>query len=236
MDRFIIIDKLIKKVGKEVLVGDVFSTVNTPSVLFLHGGGITSSRKNFIQVRKALFYKGLSSISFDFSGHGDSSSNEVGSLSKRFHEASSWLPLLNKNKNFCILGYSMAAEIAIRLTASIENRFIHLILVVGALYSKDSFSVPFGNDFSSIIRVQDSWKKSESLKIIENFKGNLTVISAEHDEVIPRELHRMIIERAKYCKSVKHIIIPGIGHKISEECRKDKIFESKVISMLLNLI
>ena len=158
---------IIKEVGKEILVGDIFTNGNPPSVLFLHGGG-TSSRKNLVAIRKELASKNVASIAFDFSGHGESSSNEVGSLLKRFKESLEWWSLLKGNEVRCIIGHSMGAEIAVRLAMHGEKQATHLILVAGALYCKSSFPIPFSDAFTSILRTQNSWKNSESFKKIKN--------------------------------------------------------------------
>lgn len=194
--------------GHHFLRGDRHT--NPCHTLVLHGAGL-SSRQRFSKMRAGLKDKGLSSVGFDFIGHGDTGGEITDtSLYGRTEQAATVIRQTCREP-LNLIGASMSAYTAIRLTEvfSVEN----LVLLVPAVYTPLAYHLPFGPAFSAAIRVPCSWKDSEAFTILGHFKGNLLIIAAENDHVIPDEVIKMLHESAKYAKTNQVYKVPGSEHQ-----------------------
>lgn len=161
-------------------------------------------------MREALKDKGLPSAGFDFIGHGDTGGEITQtSLYNRTEQAASIIRHMCKEP-LNLIGASMSAYTAIRLTEvfSVEN----LILLVPAVYTPRAYHLPFGPAFSAAIRIPCSWKDSDAFDILKKFKGNLLIIAAEKDHIIPDEVIKMLHESAKYAKTNQVYKVPDSEH------------------------
>ena len=62
----------------------------------------------------------------------------------------------------------------------------NLILLVPAVYTPQAYEIPFrSRRFQPSFASPDSWQDSDAFRILEEFNGNLLVIAAEADAVIP---------------------------------------------------
>jgi hypothetical protein len=104
----------------------------------------------------------------------------------------------------------MGAYTAIKLaeTFSVDN----LILLVPAVYTPQAYEIPFGPAFSDVIRVPGSWQDSDAFRILEKFKGNLLVIAAESDDVIPMAVIQKIQASARQAETNRLHIVPESRH------------------------
>jgi len=183
--------------------------VNCETV-FLHGAG-QSSRKRFDKLRKSLNKKGFSSLGFDFIGHGETGGEMTDtSLDIRTKQAISVIDE-HSLQTLNLIGSSMSAYTAIKLTEifSVEN----LVLLVPGIYTPKAYTVNFGSSFSEIIRVQNSWQDSDAFEILKKFKGNLLILAAQNDHVIPQELLTMLFDSAINANSKKLHIIQDAEHR-----------------------
>jgi pimeloyl-ACP methyl ester carboxylesterase len=71
-----------------------------------------------------------------------------------------------------------------------------LVLIVPGVYTPAAYEVPFGPDFSAVIRRERSWADSDAWDILSRFEGRLLVIHAEHDAVIPLEIPERLVAAA----------------------------------------
>jgi pimeloyl-ACP methyl ester carboxylesterase/GNAT superfamily N-acetyltransferase len=193
--------------GDHVLRGDTYAA--DCSTLVLHGAG-GSCRDRFTPLRDALNDRGMPSVSFDFIGHGETGGALLGSsLRERTQQAAAVIRHAC-HEPLTIVGASMSAYTAIRLTEmfTVEN----LVLLVPAVYTAGAYRVPFGPDFSAAIRVPGSWRGSDAYSILSRFTGNLLVIAADCDQVIPHGLVELVRDSAEGAK-VRHLhVVPGAGH------------------------
>lgn len=193
--------------NKYVLRGDSYKM--ECETIVLHGAG-KSSRTRFSRLRQSLNLHGIPSVSFDFIGHGDTGGNLLNSsLHERTDQASAVI------RHACIepltlIAASMSGYTAIKLTEkfTVEN----LILLVPAVYTTEAYDLPFGSKFSATIRVPDSWQDSDAFSILSVYKGNLLIIAAESDDVIPAELVEKIHTSAKNAKVRFLHVVPGSRH------------------------
>lgn len=81
-----------------------------------------------------------------------------------------------------VFGSSMGAYNAIRLTQL--HRVDALVLIVPGVYTPSAYEVPFGPDFSAIIRRERSWIDSDAWDILSRFEGRLHIVQgAEHNRL-----------------------------------------------------
>lgn len=212
------------------LKGDYYYNDNDPvfTVLFLHGGGLKTTKERFKQLRIDLLNNNIHSYAFDFIGHGDNNENLYNtSLYSKVLQAKTFIDKFI-NVPFSIVGASMGGYIAIKLTEIYDIK--SLILFVPALYTTEAYNINFGNKFSEIIRKDNSWKDSDSFNIVNKYKGKVLLISVNGDSVIPVDL------TSKFRKSVNinnfdEYIIKNGDHKIF-----DYIYESDEYKSIFNLI
>ncbi len=222
-------------VDGEIIVGDVLSAtaaVNAPGVLFLHGAG-QSHRQRQRVLREDLATLGLSSIAFDFSGHGESSANAPGSLQKRLRQAEQVLLHVDPEHHIhTVAGTSMSGEIAIRLACNEASGIDHVVLMVGAIYDRMAFTLPFGPAFSVALRRPGSWRDAESLELIRSYRGDLTIIRALDDAVIPHEVADLLMDAAQSTRFRRLIDLPGVDHRLSEKIAQDPVLRRRIATAI----
>lgn len=197
--------------------------------LILHGAGAssraTASRSG---LRPALQARGVASTSFDCIGHGETDGSlQYSSVSSRTRQAEAVIVARNLLDPLVIFGSSMGAYNAIKLTQTHE--VAALILIVPGVYEPAAYDVPFGPQFSEIIRRDRSWADSDVWAILSEFTGNLLIIAAEHDAVIPLEIPERLLQSASKARSRQLRVVAGADHQrlfplLSEE-RPDEFDE-----------
>ncbi len=196
------------------IVGDVLPEGAKPSGLVLHGSG-SSNRTRHGYIRDALAKDGIATAAIDFIGHGDTGGELLGSsLHERTNVAVATIDHLKMNEPFGVVGISMGAYTAVRLTE--KYAIDRLILIVPAAYTRIAYDVPFGPEFTEKLRTKNSWRDSDAWGIIEKFTGKLLVIAAENDERIPAEVPQKYLNSAKNAAQKQLFIVPGAKHRVRE--------------------
>ena len=218
--------------NEQTLVGDYLAAVDSQCELVcLHGAG-KAQRSRFTKLREQLALDGISTLAFDFMGHGDSSgllekdslhsrTNQVVEVIRHHREN---IPHKNRSNEqetslFSLLATSMSAYTAIKLTELIDVK--NLILVVPAIYHHQAYDVAFDSGFSDIIRKSNSWVNTDAWSLLEKFEGNLSVITAEKDKVIPSSIPDMIADLAIHANSKTTLEISGSSHQIMDHINKN---------------
>ena len=196
-------------------------------VLMLHGGG--KDRTVFYKYRVLLDALGFGTTIFDFIGHGETGGNmQESSLLSRTMQAEAVMAFQGLPITGC-MGVSMGAYNAIQLSK--VNQFQSLILMVPGVYSTLAYKVKFGPDFSRIIRKHRSWEQTDAWDIVSEFNGNLLVIAAENDVIIPSEIPEKLLSSASCCCHKKLLTIPEAGHNdIWERLMLSSVLYEKVRS------
>ena len=198
--------------GRHFLAGDILSNGATADAVILHGAG-KSCRRRFRALRAGLFEHGVSSLAFDMIGHGDTGGDlSTSSLKERTQQAISVIRHSNLSEPLSIIGASMSGYTAVRLTRHFDVR--NLILFVPAMYSRHAYSLCFNDGFSKVIRGKKSWLESDAWETLSRFRGNLLLITAENDEVIPKAVIRNILESATTAAGKSVYEVPGSPHQI----------------------
>ena len=193
------------------LHGSIYGTID-PRVVCIHGGSQAGSAR-FEMVRQHLAKVGIASLSFDFIGAGKTGGDiHLSSLKDRFEQAITVIDKTAHRRPLAIIGASMGADTAIRLSEQYPTSA--LILFVPGVYAKAAYVVPFSEEFTVILHGERSWKDSESFDILSRFTGSLLIIGAENDEVVPHEILDRLMESAPYAKHKELFIVPRSPHRI----------------------
>lgn len=193
-----------------VLKADHYVGRDSNRILYLHGAG-GSTRRGHHLLRGALQQRGLGSVCFDAIGHGDTGGTLAqSSVASRTRQAQAVLAASGMAEPLVVFGASMGAYNAIRLTQ--QHRVDALVLIVPGVYTPAAYEVPFGPDFSAVIRRERSWADSDAWEILSRFEGRLLVIHAEHDAVIPLEIPERLVAAATRAKSRQLHIVRGAEH------------------------
>lgn len=225
------------RTAEESLSSQIISNVpdSTPSILFVHGAG-KATKDRYQYLAEYLANNSQSSLLFDFSGHGASTSSiSLSSLRKRVEEASAMLSLLDRNGPRSLIASSMGAYIALKLTENVK--IDNLVLFCPAVYTPSAFALPFDERFSQEIRRPDSWKDSDAFEYIRQFSGNLLIITGEEDKVIPAQLPAILFSQANKSAHKEILILPGAPHGLhywlqDNLAARQRVFEA--ISQLIN--
>ena len=199
-----------------ILKGDFHPAASSRHMLLLHGAGVssraTASRSG---LRPALQQRGIATTSFDCVGHGDTGGVlATSSLHSRTRQAEAVImarkladPLADP---LVICGASMGAYNAIRLTQT--QQVAGLVLIVPGVYTPAAYRLPFGPQFSEVIRRDRSWAGSDAWEILKQFKGDLLVIAAERDAVIPLEIPERLVLSARQARSRRLRVVADADH------------------------
>jgi hypothetical protein len=213
--------------GSSTLIGDILSPDNSPRVLVLHGAG-NSNRGRFQLLREEFYAKGISSIAFDFLGHGDTGGDlKSSSLSSRTRQACRVVDALNLQQPLSVIGASMSAYTSVKL---LEHYHIkNLILLVPAMYTSQAYSIPFNRGFSKIIRQPQSWVQSDAWRLLADYTGRLLIVAAENDQIIPRDVINRIYDSAVNAVERKLYIAPHASHFVFTDLRENDPAEFKYV-------
>jgi pimeloyl-ACP methyl ester carboxylesterase len=176
------------------LKGDLWPAGHSNRALYLHGAG-NSSRSGYAIPRGELAQRGIGTTAFDCIGHGDTGGSLAdSSVASRTRQAEAVIAARGMRGPIAVLGASMGAYNAVKLTQSQD--VASLVLIVPGVYTPEAYEVPFGPEFSNVIRRERSWIDTDAWDILARFRGKLLVIAAEHDAVIPREIPERLVDAA----------------------------------------
>lgn len=171
--------------GDHRLVGTQFSAEDDPrpGLVALAGLSATAKRQTTDYLLRDLGLLGHSSISFDFSGNGDSDGVfETSTLARRRKETLASVELLDGASRPTLLGTSMGGYLAAWVAPIVEPAA--LILFCPAAYPAYANDVPFDGNLARPGR----YPASPAFVGIKEFTGDLLIIGARHDQVVPADV------------------------------------------------
>ena len=200
-----------------------------PKVLFLHGAG-KATQDLLVNLANELSQLRISSVTFDFPGHGKSTGNILdSSLEERYLIANEVVKRTGANES--VIAFSMSGQIAINLS-NIHN-IKNLVLCAPAIYCDSVFTIPFGNqNFSDSIRTGQSYLDSPTTQNnLENFAGNVYLVTSDNDAVIPDGVLDIIRRKSKNFEEI--IILNSdhrLGHRFSQNPAEAKSLINRIFS------
>jgi uncharacterized protein len=201
--------------GNTVLQGDRWTPPDPIcSALLLHGGG-TSGAAGFRELRTYLYAQHVETLAFDCIGHGRTGGPQLGTtLKDRVEQVHAVIDSQRLEvSGLAIIGFSMGAYVALK--AAVEAGVPRLGLAIPAAYATQAYGVPFGPEFSRILRAPRSWENSDAFEIAREYTGHLLVVSAEEDKVVPGEIPQKYASSPSKRTSTVHHVVKGSGHDLS---------------------
>ncbi len=194
------------------IVGDIIPAQSHPDVLVLHGAG-SANIGRYSKLRELLSKQDFSSCGFDYIGHGKTGGFLEGSSLRERTETT--LEVI-KQVGFIpqtIIGSSMGAYTAIRLLENFEVK--NLILFVPAIYSDESYTIPFGTDFKNAISKPNAWMNSRVWGLLESFRGKLLIVTAAKDKVVLPEIVDKLFDSASSSTASELYTVDGASHSFT---------------------
>jgi pimeloyl-ACP methyl ester carboxylesterase len=184
------------------------------SGIFLHGAG-NSNKERGDALCMEMARRGMYSVAFDFSGWGESTRRTQGSIQKRVDEATAVIERLvvPRALSLTVMAFSMSGQVAIELLRTFGQEIRCLALFNPAIYDRNAISVPFGPEFSEIIRRPKSWRNADISSAFEGYRGKTLLLRSEHDDVIPPEVFSLIAGAAP-AGSVSELLIGAAPHQL----------------------
>lgn len=193
------------------LRGDHIAGDCASDVLVLHGAG-QSARARLSMMRNSLQERNIGTTALDFIGHGDTGGELAqSSVASRTRQAQAVITSRQLRRPLAVIGFSMGASNAIKL-AQLDT-VSSLVLIVPGVYTPEANDVPFGPEFSTVIRRERSWADTDAWEILSQFRGRLLVIAAENDIVIPREIPERLVASAINAQWRKLLIVERAEHR-----------------------
>jgi pimeloyl-ACP methyl ester carboxylesterase len=183
-----------------------------PSVVAFHGIGNTT-RARIRYVLDYLALHGLSSLCFDFSGHGESTGfMDQSSVLIRTQEARAAIDYCGCPGPSSFVGTSMGGHVAALLSA--EFRPQSLVLFCPAAYPEEATELRFDHSFRSVIQQSRSRLESPAFEALGTFKGNLLIVAGSDDRVVPPDVIETYLKSAGSALSKRVVWLEGCDHRI----------------------
>lgn len=195
------------KIGDETLAIREYPAPSNKTFVLVHGAG-SAHQATLQPVAEYIQACGFRCISFDFSGHGESSHHQLSSIQIKTQQLNTVLQHYGTEKVY-LMGFSMGGQICVNVLH--HHHIQGLILCSPALYHVDAFDVPFDERFSRLIRVKDSWKQHNAKRQFDNFSGKLALIRAKQDDVIPQAVFE-IYQQSVAPSHVQEWVIDDANH------------------------
>ncbi|MEH6578444.1 MAG: alpha/beta fold hydrolase [Amphritea sp.] len=216
-----------------LLQADRMGLSNTRALLLLHGAG-NATRERFLPLRERLAEFAITSTALDFLGHGETGGQiSHSSLASRTDQALALVDSQDHKSPLSILGSSMGAYNAIKITQQISVNL--LVLFVPGVYTPEAYRVPFGKEFSRIIRRDCSWSDSDAWEILSRYRGSLLVIESENDTVIPKAIPERLLSSATRAQRREHLIVPGAPHQLTKYLSESSEYFDIVVRKILDM-
>jgi|GEM_PF-5717485 len=189
-------------------------------ILFLHGAG-ESTKERLLPLAREMARLAWSCLTFSLPGHGNSSGNLLGSTlvgrKQMTHKIAEHFDFWPAD---IVLGISMGAHTAISLLGDEPEAFKKLVLLVPAAYAREAEEVPFGPEFSEILRKPKSYHSARNWDILQKYHGQIAAVQAGEDQVIPVDVYDLIKQSSKNAE-YQPVLVENSTHQISVWMNQD---------------
>jgi len=209
------------------------SLVRKDNVVILHGAG-ASNRKRYYALARAITRRGYGVILFDFSGHGDSTGElRHLSLARRLLQARGVVDaIVPKESKLYLIGFSMSGQTICDLLPAYGERVQAILLGCPGIYTQSAQAMAFGGgEFTTKIRVADSWKDSVAFSELSDFEGKAVIVIGEHDQVIPGEVVTSLKLAAKHPTYIEY---PDVDHQLAVWLAAHSDEQEKLLDVLFD--
>jgi dienelactone hydrolase len=220
------------KVGEDTLRGALFIPDGKgpfPAVIFFHGSE-SKGETNF-ELAEKIAQRGILGFAFNYRGCGISDGDiKEQTLGMGIEDVKAAMKALLSRKEIDktrigVCGSSYGGFLASLISS--EYIFKSMVLTVPAAYTPTAMSVIHG---SNIRTLGDTFKDSLSYKEIGIFKGDLLVIGAEFEDLLPQGMVEKYFEAAKNVRKKEAYVLKEAKHVIRLYPKAKKVMMEKVMN------
>lgn len=202
-----------------------------PDILALHGLGLTATRHRVRYLLDALAAHGHGSVTFDFSGNGDSTGVLTEStLRGRRIEALGAAEHLGKAVAPVLMGTSMGAHLAASLIP--ETRPRGLVLFCPAAYPASAADLRFDGSLVP----PGNYADSPAYAGLREFDGDLLIVGAAQDQVVAPEVITGYLDNATRARSAEVLWLDGCDHFVHRWLPDQDDRRAEVLQAVLRLL
>jgi pimeloyl-ACP methyl ester carboxylesterase len=202
-----------------------------PGILALHGLGTTASRSRIRYLLDPLAEQGYGSVTFDFSGNGDSTGTlEESSLQRRRDETLAAARRLSPAVAPVVIGTSMGAHLAAWTVPQIRPR--GLVLFCPAAYPTHAAGLKFDGSLAR----PGNYADSPAYAGLREFDGDLLIIGSRQDQVIPADVIAGYLANASSARSKEVIWLDGGDHFVHRWLPGQEASRSQVTQAITRLL
>jgi alpha/beta superfamily hydrolase len=227
------------------MVGDI-EVIHSPKdiqyknfLILIPGGGKTIGASRFDMLQHKLLEHNIGSISISFAGvEGSVGTVSEDSLKNRIDTTLTIAKWVEENfayDQLSLYGVSMGGYIALGVQRVLECNG-KIILHTPAAYAQDAHDVQFTDQFTSILRTEQSWKDSYSFDWLQDIKNQVLLIIHSQDEIIPIEISNRYKNIVFKNTNSKVIEIEGAQHSIWTSDDNNSVYKAQIVSEIINLI
>lgn len=207
------------------------SNGNKPGILALHGLGPTATRHSMRYLLEDLADSGYASMTFEFAGNGDSTGSlDESSLRQRREETLAAAGQLNPDDPPVLIGTSMGAHLAAWCVPELRPR--GLVLFCPAAYPAAALDTKFGGRLAR----PASYPDSPAFDGMREFCGDLLIIGARNDEVVPETVIAEYLASAGGAKSAAVVWLDDCGHFVHRWLPDHKAQRAEVHQAILRVV
>ena len=200
-------------------------------VMTLHGLGTTATRHVIRYVLDHLASHGHGSMCFEFSGNGDSTGALAESgLQRRRDEAIGAAMHLDPGCPPVLIGTSMGAHLAAWISPAL--RPAALVLFCPAAYPAYAAEMPFNDQLARPGRHSDS----PAYAGLREFDGELLIVGARDDRVVPPETLYGYLESAPRARRLELVWLDGCDHFIHRWLPHQGRLKDDVLAAILRIV
>ncbi|MDD5750639.1 MAG: alpha/beta hydrolase [Candidatus Pacebacteria bacterium] len=200
-------------------------TTNLPAVIICHGFAKTKSDRKFVELSRFLADKGVASLRFDFSGHGESEGDfEKMTIQKESGDLAYAFGFLSKQKRInsskiAIIGHSLGCVAAVSFQAQCQKANTLILLapalqqkeLISGWYSKKQIALCQKEKYADAPRGRiglgylEGALAFEWREIIEKIASPVLIIHGQKDEDVPLKYSRELFRAIKADKKLEII-------------------------------
>lgn len=199
-----------------------------PWVLSIHGAKGDYTKANAISF--ALQERGYSLLGMNMSGHSKAGilSPEETSLATNIQEVEAFFDALSLQRKKVVIGYSLGGTPALKLLQGHAADIDKLILFYPGLYDKEAYSAHYGKEFRAMISEPYSYRRTDVLDALRDFKGDLLLIKGQYDGLDPvvygkaagGSAGEVEVEGRKYYSPIPQEVFTLLQEAVPEERRQ----------------
>lgn len=202
-----------------------------PTVLVLHGYGATATRHGVKYLLDPFAEHGYGSVTFEFSGNGDSTGVLAeSSLSRRRDEALAAAQWLCPDVAPVVIGTSMGAHLAAWTAPRLAPR--GLVLFCPAAYPDHVADLKFDGSLPR----PGNYPDSPAYAGLREFSGDLLIVGARNDQVVPAAVIDGYLASALAARSKEVIWLDDCDHFVHRWLPAQDSCRTAVIDAIVQLL